>query len=137
MRREERLINWTVFFVSKFACQYKSWTLEVNRFHDRARNFGDDSSDESVGDERFIGMDERFLGGPRENNRCLLDINPSLNFSISIISIEDAYLLERLTFLFCRRLKFYLSLCIFPCYCLSEENRNMMMRILKESYMGC
>lgn len=89
-----------------------------------------------VGDERFIGMDERFLGGPCENNRCFLDINPSLNFSISIISIEDAYLLERLTFLFCRRLKFYLSLCIFPCYCLSEENRNMMMRILKESYMG-
>lgn len=42
MRREGRLINWTVFFVSKFACQYKSWT-RVNRFHDRARNFGDDS----------------------------------------------------------------------------------------------
>lgn len=43
MRREGRLINWTVFFVSKFARQYKSWTLGVNRFHDRARNFGDDS----------------------------------------------------------------------------------------------
>lgn len=48
-----------------------------------------------VGDERFIGMDERFLGGGHacESNRCFLDINPSLNFSISIISIEDAYLL--------------------------------------------
>lgn len=103
---------------------------------------GDDCG-ESVGDERFIGMDERLLGRTapvKACNRYLFDINPldfrvftgltSRNFQSRSSRSVGCCLLDGTINLFLLSRAKISSLCIFifSCYCLSEESRNVTSR---------